>query len=406
MENIHDFILPLHISNENIFIECLFGKVGYYIKRFKELQNYPNLSNYKTQIENAIVSIQQQTSEIKDIFNLLLIGRTADAKEKMDYLLASSLSVLITPINKSNAFCNNFFSKNDYELDKLYLFRGRIVEPYKSLPAEDMYHIPLNNRGMVGSYRFSIPGVPCLYMASNSYVVWQEMSKPHIDELAISALRIDDDLLYNNIIDLTLPIYAFFDALTDEKSQVRTDKSIIEKIINSFVAIPIIVACSVVCDDNSHKRNFIVEYAFPQLIIQYFADNLVGVAYNSNKINSNGLPASNLAIPITKFEEGKRLGNVVSSIPISDSMNLGYFADILDKNSSLNVINKNANGPSSTRMHHSFSLALRNAESTFNKVTLGQFSNYSYDGFIKYNDSVFYKFDEYLLFMNDFKYLS
>ena len=87
-------------------------------------------------------------------------------------------------------------------------------------------------------------------------------------------------------------------------------------------------------------------------------------------------------------------------------MNLGYFADILDKNSSLNVINKNANGPSSTRMHHSFSLALRNAESTFNKVTLGQFSNYSYDGFIKYNDSVFYKFDEYLLFMNDFKYLS
>lgn len=40
---------------------------------------------------------------------------------------------------------------------------------------------------MVSTQRFSIPGVPCLYLGTTSYVCWLEMDKPHDSEFNVYA---------------------------------------------------------------------------------------------------------------------------------------------------------------------------------------------------------------------------
>ena len=403
MENTNDLFLPLHISDENRYMRCVEEKTQYFVSQFEQLYNINRLSKYHSKIRQAIESIHKQLNDIKGIFALLLRGDVANAQAKMSILLASHKDVLITTINKSTAFCGEpFIRTTEGLLDNLYLFRGRSVLPYQTFSRSEMLHIPLNQRGIVSSYRFSIPGVPCIYLSSNSYTVWSELSRPDLKCLCISSFCLSDYLLNQQIIDLTLPIYEYYEILTSEKLKIEEYEEECNYLIDCMAVLPLIIACSVVCD-NSVKRSFIVEYAFPQLLMQFLADNLIGIAYRSNRIGGGRLPANNLAIPIRSFEEGQKYGKITEWISVSDALNIGYFSDFIVNNSSISAINKSAKGPSSKRMGQSFSLKLREAESTFNKQLSGFLFANSYDGLIQYKDSLFYKFDEYLLFLNELK---
>lgn len=401
MDNIENFTLPLHISNENDYIKSVQEKANYYFSKINEFADCERFLTYQKDILDAINSAKQQLQEIVFIYDLLLHGRYTEAKEKMGYLLPNNLKSLLTPLNQSSAFCGNkLMNPNSLQIDKLYLFRGRIVEPYANLDAPEMAHVPLDHRKVVKSCRYSLSGIPCLYLSSNSYVVWKEMSCPDLNKLTISAFQLDDYLLSNQIIDLTIPIYFFYECLSRLSLDKSEDMNSFKYIISAIPAIPLIIACSVVCDD-AGERNFKVEYLFPQLMMQFLGDNVFGIAYRTNRCDSGVLSANNLAIPILNFDKGKRFGNVMKNIAVGKSLNIGYFNEFLNNNSSLTVKNESACGPSSKRMHKMFSLSLCSAESTFNKDLIGYKTCLSYDSFIKYNDSVFYKFDEYLLFANE-----
>ncbi|HHG1224449.1 TPA: hypothetical protein ACPUKL_005353, partial [Klebsiella pneumoniae] len=65
----------------------------------------------------------------------------------------------------------------------------------------DMFHIPFNQRHLVRAQRFSVAGLPCLYLGTSLYICWREMDKPDFDKLYISAYKIDenDDSMVLNI---------------------------------------------------------------------------------------------------------------------------------------------------------------------------------------------------------------
>jgi len=44
----------------------------------------------------------------------------------------------------------------------------------KSLTRKEMFHIPMNKRESIQSYRYSIPGYPCLYLANQGSLCWFE----------------------------------------------------------------------------------------------------------------------------------------------------------------------------------------------------------------------------------------
>ncbi|EKY1899196.1 hypothetical protein OM371_004703, partial [Salmonella enterica subsp. enterica serovar Lille] len=43
---------------------------------------------------------------------------------------------------------------------------------------KEMFHIPFSMRHLVNAQRYSVAGLPCLYLGSSLYVCWLEMDKP------------------------------------------------------------------------------------------------------------------------------------------------------------------------------------------------------------------------------------
>lgn len=365
-----------------------------------------HLKQYVSNIQKSINYIEFYKNKIQECFNSYLSGKIEISEKIIQELIGNENEIVLKNLNECDAFSGYFYLDNSIKkLDKLYLYRGRICESYKTYFANEIVHVPLNERSKVGSCRFSIPGIPCLYLSSNSYTVWKETGSPNLDKLSISSFRIDDPVLLNKkIIDLTAPIYYIYGILSNEKINFDENKEKCIYLIKLMKAVPLIISCSVVCD-LENKRNFKVEYLIPQLIMRCLADNVIGIAYNSNRVDSNStLLATNLAIPILNYSESSLFGNILKNILVSDSMNLGYFADFLYNSNNLSLLNGNARGPSAKRFKQMFSPRLDEPESTFNLLTRYD-KHGSYDGYTLYNSTVFYAFDEYLLFMKEQKYI-
>lgn len=60
------------------------------------------------------------------------------------------------------------------------LFRVRKSEKPISTRRE-IFHIPFTHRHLVNAQRYSVAGLPCLYLGSSLYICWQEMGKPDFD---------------------------------------------------------------------------------------------------------------------------------------------------------------------------------------------------------------------------------
>jgi len=56
-----------------------------------------------------------------------------------------------------------------------------------SLSREDLFHIPFEERHKVATQRYSIPGLPCLYLSGSLYTCWEEMGRPPFHELHVAA---------------------------------------------------------------------------------------------------------------------------------------------------------------------------------------------------------------------------
>ncbi len=54
---------------------------------------------------------------------------------------------------------------------------------------KDMFHIPFHLRHLVGTQRYSIAGLPCLYLGTSIYVCWQEMGKPDLNKMYLSRFK-------------------------------------------------------------------------------------------------------------------------------------------------------------------------------------------------------------------------
>ena len=315
-------------------------------------------------------------------------------------IIEKNKEILIYPINQANAFKGNpIYTKKSDSIDSLYLVRGRIANAYKNFNFNEMFHIPLDQRSNVNTYRYSIPGIPALYLACNSYTVWNELNNPNLENLAISYLDCKG-ILHKKIIDISLMIDEYYDYLSKENYEVLKckDSKKIDFIMETIKIVPLIIACSVVCDDKS-ERTFKEEYVLPQLLMQLLDKDCIGIAYRSMRVENANIISNNLAIPILDFEKNKKYGNIVTCISVSESLNIGYFKNMIYNTLNFKNFIKSANGPGAKIRNNVFDTNPQNAILTFNKQLM--FSNATYDKQTFYKDSIFYNFDEYLLFLHN-----
>src|SRR4029077_14880750 len=76
-----------------------------------------------------------------------------------------------------------------HQLDQLYRIRPAKADEWH-LEKRSLFHIPFNERHKVARQRYSIPGLPCLYLGGTLYVCWLEMNRPNFDSLFISRFRV------------------------------------------------------------------------------------------------------------------------------------------------------------------------------------------------------------------------
>lgn len=164
-----------------------------------------------------------------------------------------------------------------------YLFyRIRESDSKHSLKREELFHVPFSQRRKINTNRFSIPGLPSLYLSDSIYVAWEELGRPKFDKIHASRFELSENF---RVLDLTTQIYCrseYLDTIIDFWGYDRA--------LASVFKFPLILACAVKV--NNSNDVFRPEYIVPQMLLQWIKANSYfdGICYTTSHIdytNSN-----------------------------------------------------------------------------------------------------------------------
>ncbi|MEZ2603415.1 hypothetical protein [Kluyvera intermedia] len=161
------------------------------------------------------------------------------------------------------------------------------------LTKNEIFHIPFSNRHLVSAQRYSVAGLPCLYLGTSLYVCWQEMNKPDFDKLYISAFTTED---------VNSRILNFAPSLLNEVYEGdESSKNLTQRKASYLTLWPLIIACSFIRKHNDSK--FIQEYIIPNLLMQWVSQRkqspIVGISYFSTRMkkSKNSRKSINVVFP-------------------------------------------------------------------------------------------------------------
>lgn len=185
----------------------------------------------------------------------------------------------------------------------------------------ELFHISKDNRDLIGAFRYSIPGIPCLYLAGGVELAWLECGMPQ--EFSYCKMELDRNLNLINFIEKPHDFAAsvFCDIYSDNKN--ISDRAY-EDLLNYIVTYPLMVTCSMNVKNRGNK--FVEEYVIPQMLMEWVRESKYfdGIGYKSSLYNNlaKGIYATNIVLPVKEFREDGLCKNLTSKISISD---IAYF---------------------------------------------------------------------------------
>ena len=170
----------------------------------------------------------------------------------------------------------------------------------KQYSKKELFHIGFENRHLVSTNRYSIPGIPALYLGDSTYVCWEEFDRPRFRELWFSRLQNSKPIKITEILLIN-------DAL--EKINAKNEKSRIKIIhlLRYLIYFPITIACTIKV---KHNGSFKPEYIISQMLLEYVLKNeeIDGIKFPSTKIDYNqisNIDCYNYIFPVkTNKKEG------------------------------------------------------------------------------------------------------
>ena len=263
--------LPVTRNSQTIkdFLNC------YYKEYIDALENAVYSSNneqntlqsqFYSTLNDKIPIIKEQcndiikTLELYDGSNILLLYKHFD--EMMEKIKAY-LGVEYLGLN-GNA-----------RLKTCYRIRGGDSE-YSRL---DLFHIPMFKRNLIRSYRYSIPGYPCLYLSTGLELCWFECGMPKKFSYSAFQLQNDENI---KLINFNIQSNELVSSVPIWYANNPEDKNKIDEYVLKYLIIhPLRVACSVQVSERNNA--FIQEYIIPQLLLLWVRKNndFDGIAYSS-----------------------------------------------------------------------------------------------------------------------------
>lgn len=264
-------------------------------------EKYLNIVSSIDNIEaNILEEVESLCTNLIGVLNLYYDGRKGEAFMKFSAIMNGSADAqgLFSSIGCIDINPGEFY------------YRARERKQGIEFTIQDMFHIPLNKRGIVSTQRYSSPGYPCLYLGNSIYSCWEEMRRPVFNTLMFSAYKVKY-------------VFKVFDMRVPNDSDYST------KVLPQTIRrIPLMLACGFVVKNPSDV--FKPEYIIPQMLVETIICNnrritlcekseidpdvIWGITYTSTHISKD-------------FPYGKKfLENIV--LPVvqsSNSSNYCYF---------------------------------------------------------------------------------
>ncbi len=330
--NINGFSLPIVIKKDSDYIK----ELSIVLKKY-----YDFLYNK--------VAFKDEPNLLKEIeYNINKINCAIENYYKGDIVKSKLLIKEILEQYKSNN--QNFFVS---ELDKSYAFRGiapfvdlqtnNYEQEYREMNEEPlsfykartgnvedrdgMLHIPFDMRGIIATQRFSIAGIPCIYLGTTSYVCWQELDKPENQNFNVCSYKFNENGKKLKILNLVISqplINGIFNRRCESEQSIRKKLQI--EMLKLF---PLVIATSFTVLEK--ERKFKSEYIISQLIMHCLKElQIDGIAYLSKKgKNDFQYPHGvNLAIPVFEGCEYGKDGKVCDSFTLSKPINYETFLNL------------------------------------------------------------------------------
>lgn len=167
-----------------------------------------------------------------------------------------------------------------YRLETYY--RIRAINDSNPFPLErkELFHIPFNKNYLVGTERYSMPGHPCLYLASQAELCWYECGKPQ--KFAISKFDIpQSENNYMKFIDFSEKLMPLMHSFVSWFQNIKDIDQVRKYFLKYICTYPLRAACSIAVEHPGSK--FIEEYIIPQLLLQWVLNDkdFDGIRYES-----------------------------------------------------------------------------------------------------------------------------
>lgn len=266
----NDFFYNSSIIDSNgikMHIEKIFEKYQTLIKQITE----PNLAReLKKQEQNISIFCEKIIASLTQYEKGYVQASYQDFQSAME-----TIKPFLFPENAGNV-CNIIGLHKP-------LYRGRVGtnKPYSK---GQLFHLPFSKREFASTQRFSIPGLPCLYLSNSIYVCWEELNRPALDTLQIS--RFQQEKFDLNILDISrTPLQT---KLMKKSREERDFKSSYDYDISTLYFLmrwPLSFICSLeVTNENAPFKH---EYIFPQFLLQWVTHEkeVDGIKYFSVKAN-------------------------------------------------------------------------------------------------------------------------
>jgi len=228
-------------------------------------------------VRNEIGTIQGLSQGILSTLDQYLSGHTFDAFQKFSDTIGQvrhRLQNLVLPLVDLLGVNQ---SKRGFEYHgDLYRLR---TGPLTQLTKRDIFHIPFEKRQLVASQRYSIPGLPSLYLASSLWIAWEELGRPDLASIHASRFEGKGGL---RVLDFgwSPSLAGGFSVFGDSDGA----EAFGEFAQGQAIIWPLIAACFLV---RRHPGTpFVPEYIIPQFLLQWVQreKDLDGIRYFSTKL--------------------------------------------------------------------------------------------------------------------------
>lgn len=312
-DNKEILFLPVEVSSGNKVYPTLFALWQEYIKFLKRT---PELSD-------CISEAEFQIEQLKKCVDSYFTGNF--------YAADKAIKTILTRISQSE---NSSIITNLFDLyidnESHQWFRARQGASTDNFMRNDMKHVPYSLREKVGNTRYSISGIPCLYLGNSIYACYREIKKPIDDQMWINRYVPQQPIRLLNLSITAFELVnatVFIRGLTNNSFTEEKYDNFIKEFFANWV---LQSACSVYVNRTSIP-SFNEEYIIPQrLMIMLKKYNLDGIMYftaqdKGSYISPLSWISKNIAIPAFDSIFDTYSKKIDSMFILSNPLNIAEF---------------------------------------------------------------------------------